>query len=200
MSTVDQAEAVGERVVLRPFTREDVAAFDEAVRESWATLRQWMLWLPEQWSVEEAARRIDEWSERRPGGLADPLAIVARDDGALLGMVGLPNRREAHHATSLAYWVRDGASGHGYGTEAVGLALGLAFQRLGLRRVDAYVHPDNRPSRRLLHRLGFRLEGRLRSYFRLRGRYEDALLYGLLDEEWRGVASVVGGGVRSRGC
>ena len=56
------------------------------------------------------------------------------------------------------------ARGRGAATRAVGLLVGWAFRELGMRRVQALVHPDNAASAAVLERLGFEREGLLRSY------------------------------------
>ena len=58
----------------------------------------------------------------------------------------------------------------------------------GQRRVFADTDPDNVASRRLLERLGFRLEGMLRGEWETHIGVRDTALYGLLREEWRGAA------------
>jgi len=54
-------------------------------------------------------------------------------------------------------------------SEALGLAVALAFDSLGLRELHAYVLPENEPSRALLTRAGFRKCGLARGYRVVRG-------------------------------
>ncbi len=69
--------------------------------------------------------------------------------------------------------------------EALPLALVQAFRRLKLHRLEADVQPANRPSLRLLRRLGFRREGYSPRYLKLGGRWRDHERWALLAEEWR---------------
>jgi RimJ/RimL family protein N-acetyltransferase len=57
----------------------------------------------------------------------------------------------------MGWWLRAGATGHGYATEAVRLLSELAFA-FGVERVEAHTDPDNAPSRALAERAGFALE------------------------------------------
>jgi RimJ/RimL family protein N-acetyltransferase len=55
----------------------------------------------------------------------------------------------------------------------------------GHRRVWADTDPDNAASNRLLERLGFTLDGRLRGEWHTHLGVRDALIWGLLRDEWR---------------
>ncbi|MGH7631994.1 MAG: GNAT family N-acetyltransferase [Gemmatimonadales bacterium] len=69
--------------------------------------------------------------------------------------------------------------------EALALALTRIFSRVRLHRVEANIQPDNRPSIRLVRRLGFRREGSSPRYLKLGGRWRDHERWALLAEEWR---------------
>ena len=68
--------------------------------------------------------------------------------------------------------------------EAVGLAIGFAFDDLDLHRIEADVDPRNRGSIRLLEGLGFEKEGHLKERWIVGGEVQDALYYGLLRQGW----------------
>lgn len=73
--------------------------------------------------------------------------------------------------------------GRGHTTSAVAALLDEAFRALDLESVYAWTVETNRPSRRLLRRLGFRLAGRRRRCHRLDGVVHDRILYDLLPGE-----------------
>ena len=54
------------------------------------------------------------------------------------------------------------------------------------RRVMADTDPDNVASIRLLEKLGFQKEGRLRGEWEIHIGIRDSLIFGLLREEWAG--------------
>jgi RimJ/RimL family protein N-acetyltransferase len=57
----------------------------------------------------------------------------------------------------MGWWLRAGATGHGYATEAVRALSNLAFDH-GIERLEVHTDPDNAPSRALAERAGFELE------------------------------------------
>lgn len=65
----------------------------------------------------------------------------------------------------------------GYAREAVETGISLMFGELGLHRVEAYVMEENTPSLRLLMELGFQYEGVCRQFARIRGSWEDHMLF-----------------------
>lgn len=74
--------------------------------------------------------------------------------------------------------------GCGLATEAVGALLGEAFLRAALHRVRAYTLPENRSSRAVLLRNGFRDEGTLARGATVQGRPVDVIAHALERERW----------------
>jgi ribosomal-protein-alanine N-acetyltransferase len=70
-------------------------------------------------------------------------------------------------------------------TEALKLIIHYGFATLKLNRIQALVIPGNKPSVRLLLKLGFQEEGLLREYAFFKGRYHDLICYSLLSRERR---------------
>jgi len=75
--------------------------------------------------------------------------------------------------------------GQGYGAEAHRLLVDYLFTHLNLHRVQAQINPDNVPERRILEKLGFRLEGVRRRCWYAFGCWWDRAVYGLLRDEWQ---------------
>ena len=59
----------------------------------------------------------------------------------------------------------------------------FCFQDLGLHRLQAFIHPDNAPSLKLIEKLGFRREGLLRENLRVGDEWRDDLLYARLSTD-----------------
>jgi [ribosomal protein S5]-alanine N-acetyltransferase len=74
--------------------------------------------------------------------------------------------------------------GRGIMTRALGLLMEDLFQHAPLYRVEARCALDNKSSQRVLEKLGFELEGRLRGYFHLNGERVDNLLFSLIRPDW----------------
>jgi ribosomal-protein-alanine N-acetyltransferase len=96
-----------------------------------------------------------EWEQRGVG----PYLIYAREGGRLLGSaeLGMESPRQA----VVGYVLASDAWGKGYATEALSALRDLAAQ-LGVLRLYAMCHFDNRASWRVMEKCGFRREAILR--------------------------------------
>lgn len=78
------------------------------------------------------------------------------------------------------------AQGRGLATEAVRELIAIAFDGVGLRRVEAGCFSENTASRRVMERVGLRLEGEyLQESLHRDGTWRDGAVYALLADEWR---------------
>ena len=114
-------------------------------------------------------------------------AITLRDDDTAIGFVAVGEKRQGN-VTELGYLLAREYWGGGIAREAVSAVIGQVFGE-GQRRVFADVDPDNAASRALLERLGFKLEGVLRAEWETHLGVRDTTIYGLLREEWNGLAA-----------
>ena len=125
-----------------------------------------------------AARRQSEAGERFEFG------IWRRSGDDLVGRISLGGiSRGALQNAYLGYGIDVDHSGRGYATQAVRLAVRVAFEDLGLHRVQAAVVPENTASARVLEKCGFREEGLARRYLFLDGRWKDHRMFALTPEE-----------------
>jgi RimJ/RimL family protein N-acetyltransferase len=100
-----------------------------------------------------------------------------------VGFVFLSNIDPLADHAELGYWVIPEERGKGYATEAAELCLNHAFEDRGLHKVAARVFEENTGSRRVLEKLGFQKEGRLREHRYVNGEHKDVLMYGLLTDD-----------------
>lgn len=84
----------------------------------------------------------------------------------------------------LSYYAFAPHSGRGYMTQGIRAVLAKAFRSLGLHRLEANIQPGNESSRRLVQRLGFRLEGYSPRYLKIAGRWRDHERWAITAEDW----------------
>jgi RimJ/RimL family protein N-acetyltransferase len=125
--------------------------------------------------------RLD--SAMRPR-LLHELGAERRDDGALLGRVGMGVRRPEHREAEIWFVFRRDLWGQGYAGEAVEALLDLGFGRLGMHRIYGDCDPRNLRSARLMEKMGMQREAHLRENWWLKGEWCDSWIYSILEAEW----------------
>jgi RimJ/RimL family protein N-acetyltransferase len=128
-------------------------------------------------------RKIGGTVLREQGDLIE-LAAVRADDGVLVGDLLLALRSVEHATLEVGYLFAPAQHGRGYATESVRALLDLAFGVLGARRVVARVDERNGPSRRVLERVGLRLEAHLVENEWFKGELTSEVDYAVLSREW----------------
>jgi len=149
-------------------------------------------WEPERvknfYSLQSFKARI-KWSKNKHlENKALPVFIFRREDEALIGAITLDNiRRGPSQSGSVGYWIGEPFAKKGYMSEALYSIVFHAFRELDLSRIEAATLPENKASRRLLEKVGFKYEGVAQSYLQIAGRWRNHVLYSLLRKDRRGV-------------
>ena len=171
-----------ERLVLREFGEDDWRAVLDYQRDP-LYLRYYPWEDRDETAVRNFVDTFRDWQLETPRRRFQ-LAIVLREDGRLIGNCGLRRKPENDWEADIGYELSPQCWGHGYATEAAQAMVDFGFSELGLRRISSWCIADNVASARVLERLGFKQEGRLRRNEFFKGRWWDTLLYALLAEEW----------------
>jgi RimJ/RimL family protein N-acetyltransferase len=111
-------------------------------------------------------------------------AVLPKGTCTVIGVCSL--RRESVDRTDaeIGFELATPFWGRGLATEMGRKMLWLGFDCFGLHRIQAHCLSDNVRSRRVLERIGLRLEGRFREKHLLKGQYVDELWFGILRAEW----------------
>ena len=113
-------------------------------------------------------------------------AMVLKESDKLIGSTGLDvDWRNRHAAFGIAIGDKTEWS-KGYGTEATKLVVRYGFDTLNLNRIFLTVFDHNPRAMRVYEKAGFVKEGVLRQDRYVNGAYRDAIVMGILREEWEG--------------
>jgi RimJ/RimL family protein N-acetyltransferase len=114
------------------------------------------------------------------------LAIARVEDDRCVGEVVLHELDADNRACGLRISLTGPeVFGRGYGTEALELVLGHAFETVGLHRIGLEVYSFNDRAIHVYRRCGFVDEGIRRDALYWDGAYHDAVLMSMLAPEWR---------------
>lgn len=115
--------------------------------------------------------------ERHERGESLPLVVLDRD-GEVAGRLTLSGIvRGPFLSCSMGYWLSEDRTGQGLATEAVESAVHIAFDEMGLHRVEAGTLRLNSASQGVLGRAGFEQYGLAPGYLKIAGRWEDHVLF-----------------------
>lgn len=114
------------------------------------------------------------------------LAVERRDDNRLVGEVSLIWRSVADQQAEIGYILHPDVHGQGLATEAARALLAFGFEVVGLHRVYARCDARNTGSARVMQRLGMTREAHFREHAQFKGRWDEELIYGILDREFFG--------------
>jgi RimJ/RimL family protein N-acetyltransferase len=90
-------------------------------------------------------------------------AVTDRGSGELLGQAALRTANLAFGSAQITYWIVPAARGRGVASTAASEVARWAFEDLGLHRLTIHHSVQNEVSCRVAERVGFRLEGTMRS-------------------------------------
>jgi ribosomal-protein-alanine N-acetyltransferase len=104
--------------------------------------------------------------------------VILDETGQVAGRITLNGIvRGPFQSCSVGYWVSVTATGRGLATAAVRDIVSVAFDELGLHRVQAETLLHNVRSQQVLRRNGFRRIGMAPAYLNIAGRWQDHILY-----------------------
>ncbi|MEE1079359.1 MAG: GNAT family protein [Agathobacter sp.] len=105
--------------------------------------------------------------------------ITLKDDPSkIIGTMCLRNiQRPLYGSCEIGYKFSSAFHHKGYATEALRKVCEIAVKELGLHRINAWVHPQNTDSMKLLERNGFYEEGLCKEYLMLHGQWTDHIQY-----------------------
>jgi ribosomal-protein-serine acetyltransferase len=176
MFVIDSATAL--RVVREGDARE-LFALTQANRQY---LRAWLPWVDAVNSADDSRDFLATVVAQREAGRGPTFGIIRR--GALVGVIGYLPLDRVNRCGEIGYWLAEGEQGQGIMTACCRFVVRYGFLTLDLNRVQIAAATANLRSRAIPERLGFKLEGLLRSREFLCGQFVDHAMYSQLRSEF----------------
>lgn len=175
---------VGERIYLRGLESSDV----EGEYPSWLNdeiLTQYLEHHVFPYTKTSAVEYIEGLHHRRDIIM---LAIINKSNDKHMGNITLSSISTLHKSAELTLLLGDREShGKGFAKEASLLLITHGFNTMNLNRIWCGTMDTNIPMQRLALSLGMQHEGVKRQEVYKNGRYNDAIQYSILKEEFKGI-------------
>ena len=162
----------------RRITLDDAPVIAELVRANREFLAPWEPIRPEGYATADGQREVIRAAlGQHEQGSTLPHVIVD-DSGSVVGRIALTGiTRGPFQSCSLGYWLSAAENGRGLATAAVRDMMRVAFEELGLHRIEAGTLLHNVRSQRVLEHNGFVRFGIAPAYLKIAGRWQDHALF-----------------------
>lgn len=175
-----------ERLILKPIEPEDLRFLMD---QRWdADVTDYIIHNPISWYNQQ------KWYEKicQNGDVA--LSIFYKEKAGeapvLLGAVGLYDINYRHQrATWKTLRIPRKYQGLGLASEASRMLIEYGFDTLNLNKITSDIFPDNEGIIKVLQKLGFKEEGRLKEHYFHQGKFKDVVIYSLLRDDYRKLQS-----------
>ena len=141
------------RLLLRPFSGADAEAasrnskqpvvahfLSDMILETAEKARGWIAWIQTKLNMEKPFM---------------VLAVELKSNEEVIGLVGVAPKEEIGGETEILFAIADEHQNKGYAAEAGQAMMNWFFDGIGKDSLSAIVKPENKPSRRVIEKLGF---------------------------------------------
>lgn len=172
-----------DRLILRKYNLEDAENVLRIFNQK--EVMKWIHGIPCPCSLNQLKKIFSKDDEEG----AYYFAVVLKEKNKIIGSIWLRHIEEEtnYKIAELGYLIDKEEWGKGYATEAITSLISWGFKSLKLNKIYAKTCIENKPSRKILKKFNFKLEGRLRNHFCIRfvNKWRDEEVYGLLKGEWK---------------
>jgi len=162
----------------RLVTLEDLPVLAELLRENRAFNAPWEPIRDDDYFTVDGQSKVIRSALHQHGHGSTLPHVILDGAGRVVGRITLNEIvRGPLQSCSLGYWVGAGDNGRGLATAAVHDIIRVAFEELGLHRIQAGTLLHNVRSQRVLERTGFVRYGMAPAYLKIAGEWQDHALY-----------------------
>jgi [ribosomal protein S5]-alanine N-acetyltransferase len=173
------------RLILRLPNENDITQFQAFDERNRGHMSPWRSATGKQ--EKDLKDQLIEWEQEFKEGKSIRFLLFLKEDpeGGIIGFCNFSQIfRGPFQACYLGYHIDAAFQGKGLMSEAVTKATKYMFEIQNLHRIMANYMPSNERSARLLHKLGFVIEGHAKQYLLINGQWEDHILTSLTNENW----------------
>lgn len=169
-------------VVLRPWEPADAPAMQTLITENLDHLRPWVAWAgDEPKPLADKLREVRRWRAAFDLDHGWHWAMLSAEDGQLAGGL-VANPLPGGATMDTGGWVGQTRARRGFAGDAAAAVARVAFEVMGMTRVQSCTDPGNDRSNALMRKLGFTHEATTRHIEN--GERNDEFVWSILSTEW----------------
>lgn len=171
-----------QRMILRPFTIEDVdAAFENWMSDEEVT--RYLTWPPHE-NKEVTHAVLSSWIASYNQSNFYQWAMELKESHELIGNISVVHVKEEINTVSIGYCIGKAFWKKGYTSEAFRAIIPFLFEEVEVNRIEATHDANNPNSGLVMKKCGLQYEGTLRHAALNNQGIVDVCIYSLLKEEW----------------
>ena len=173
---------VDDEISLKLVEVKDAERIFQLTEESREHLREWLPWLDYNTKLEDTQEFLQASVRNYAEGKSMNTVILYK--GKIVGVAGFNEIDSSNKIGYIGYWLGHNYQGKGIVTRVAKELTNYAFIDLKLNRIEITVATENKKSRYIPERLGYRNEGCKREAEWLYDHYVDHIVYGITASEW----------------
>jgi len=136
-------------------------------------------------TIEDTHKLIQKWNKELIEQKSIRWSIWNKKDNIIIGIISIYDINTKHKFASIGSFLDDDYQRRGLMPEARMATVDYAFNILKINRLEAQVFVGNKPSIKMLEKLGFKKEGKLRQNFMIDNKLEDSFVYSILKNDFK---------------
>lgn len=178
---LQQEIPVTDGIILRKLRQESYNTIFQAVDRNRHVLREWLPFVDNTWKAADTEIFIKSVLQAK--GAKPDLVYEIHYYNDFAGLIALKEIDSWNKKTELGYWLIPEFQGKGIMIHSCATLVNLAFEQLGMHRIQIKVGVGNARSSVIPEKLGFKFEGIERNGERFNDRYIDLEVYSLLKND-----------------
>ena len=174
----------GKKVILRHWKESDAKELTQIMQDKEIPK---FTRAPTSYKLKDAKKFIRECKEYGRKRTVIGFAIIDRKSKKIVGSIGIMGINKQCKKAEIGYLLGKEHRGKGFIAEAVQLALGFCFGKLGFNRIIISCSTKNKASRKVIEKTGAKFEGiQKESVVSGNGKIHDMRIYAILKREFNG--------------